>query len=64
MAKHVWELDEEGNIEIWGDEHAGPTCAVCGASKCESCSPGFRDEECPVRAVQDCLPGLDWEDAL
>lgn len=62
MAGHVWERDEEGEVVIYGDQHAGPSCVVCGAGDCEHCNRSFRDEECTVRTEQPTLPGLDWEE--
>lgn len=57
---HVWIRDEDGYVEVYGDEHTGPMCALCYASGCEMCDPKFLTEECPKRVGQDTLPGLEY----
>ena len=38
--KHDWELDKDGNIDLWAWEsgyHAGPMCKRCAATPCCYC---------------------------
>lgn len=53
MAGHVWQLDEDGevdtsayDIDIEGVGHSGPKCAVCGFFFCEFCHREWWGSEC------------------
>lgn len=47
--KHVWQLDESGNIDMWVLDHGfhnGPRCVICREAFCEHCTPDWKTTEC------------------
>lgn len=49
--KHDWELDEDGEIDIFAMEngfHNGPRCRRCYHSPCVHCTPNWDEGECIV----------------
>ena len=49
MSKHVFQLDEDGEIDIFAHNeyfHNGPKCVVCGKCVCHHCNPEIYTEEC------------------
>ena len=49
--QHLWQLDSEGEIDLWAWEagfHNGPQCIRCGKGFCVNCEPNWKDTKCIV----------------